>query len=76
MRIPQDISYEELGHNEYTFPAFSPDYVEEDIGKSFDLTVTLIGYQLDTEAVSKLIKELNEHLITDRVHKILNGKSI
>lgn len=73
-RIPNDISYEELGHDANIFPAFSPDYELNDIGQSFDLTVTLFGYQLGTEEVKRLIEALNEHILIDKVHHIVRSQ--
>lgn len=74
INIPNNISYEALDHDPNVFPAFSPDYEADDIGKSFDLTITLFGHQLGSEEVQKLVKELNQHLIIDQVHQTLNGK--
>ena len=73
MNLPTEITYEELGHEPDKFPAFSPDYVLEDIGKSFDLTITLFGYQLGSEEVEKLIVSLSEHLAVNNIHNFIRG---
>lgn len=69
LELPQNLEWGELGHDPETFHAFSPDYVESDIGKDFDLTVTLLGYQLGEEEVKKLVVQLNKHLEICNAHR-------
>lgn len=69
LELPQNLEWEDLGHDAETFHAFSPDYVESDIGKDFDLTVTLLGYQLGEEEVKKLVGELKKHLFVCSIHR-------
>lgn len=75
MKPPHSISYEELGHDPVEdFSCFSPDYIETDIGKGFDLTVTLFGYQLGEEEVLILVRGLQDHLQVNEIHKILRAR--
>lgn len=67
--IGTDISYEELDHQPEQFPAYYPDYDINDIGKNIELTVTLFGYQLDTEAIKKLVEALNQHIRANDIHE-------
>lgn len=69
--LPETINWIDLGHAEETFHAFSPDYEVADIGKNFDLTVTLLGYQLGTEEVEKLIQRLQQHIMIDHTHNFI-----
>lgn len=68
--LPETINWIDLGHAEETFHAFSPDYEVTDIGKNFDLTVTLFGYQIGAEEVEKIVKALQHHLELDSIHTI------
>lgn len=79
LELPRSIDWPELDHESRLEQCFGPDYNEEDIGKDFDLTVTLFGYQLGEEEVKKLVDELKKHLFVCSVHKFTrkengNGK--
>ena len=69
IELPQNLEWEDLGHEAEFSQAFGPDYVASDIGKNFDLTVTLLGYQLGEEEVKKLVDELKKHLFICSIHK-------
>jgi hypothetical protein len=73
IKIPNDLSYEDMDHGFHIHPAFSPDYDAEDIGKGFDLTVTVFGFQLGSDEIKKLVNELNRHLIVDEIHQFLKS---
>lgn len=73
LELPKDVSYLELDHGDNIFPAFSPDYDVDDIGKSFDLTVTLLGYQLGTNEIAILLNELSRHMVVSEIHRYING---
>ena len=74
IKIPKEIPYESLDHGPEKFPAFSPDYNEDDIGVGLNLTVTLFGYQLDGEALEILMNEMMVHLVVSMANEQLNKK--
>ena len=72
--IANCLTYEDLGHDAEEFDAYSPDYDINDIGSNLDLTISLLGYQLDTEAIKKLIEVLNQHVQINNLHEYLRLK--
>lgn len=74
MKIPEILNMDVLGHSpKGETEAFEPNYVPNDIGKDYDLTVNIFGYELDYDAVSILIHELDifrNNVVIDQRRKV------
>jgi hypothetical protein len=65
-----DLGHEGSSHYEHGEDAVDPCYVQEDIGTtSFELTMSMFGWELDEEAVTKIRDTLNGYLKDVSAHK-------
>lgn len=69
--VPRDITMEQFGHNHKTALAFCANYTAEEIGGQYDLTVTVMGYELGEMAALVLMNSLSVYLVNLHDHKQL-----